>query len=67
MVGGVVKPFRKYISNRIKKSLFINLNDNDKLISYTGIMKHFNALNVKRMIPFISLLAAKYVYLKSNY
>lgn len=53
MVGGVVKPFRLYISNNIKEKLYNNLNSKEKIISYLGLMKHFNTYNLKIIMFFI--------------
>lgn len=47
MVGGIVKPFRLYITNNTKEKLFKNIGSKDKTISYLGLMKHFKAYNIK--------------------
>lgn len=56
MVGGIIKPFRLYISNNIKESLYKSLDINSKVISYLGLMGHFNTYNVKLTIYHILLI-----------
>lgn len=53
MVGGIVKPFRLYVSNNIKEKLYGNLDSREKIISYLGLMRHFNTHNIKIIIFFI--------------
>lgn len=52
-VGGVVKPFRVYISNNIKWRFYFNLDDRDKFISYWGLMNHFRSYNIRKSFIFI--------------
>lgn len=49
-VGGIVKPYRKYIPNEIKYKFYLNLDNNDKFISYWGLMKHYKTYNIKKII-----------------
>ena len=49
-VGGVVKPYRMYINNNIKRNFYLNLNDNDKFISYWGLMSHYKTYNIRKII-----------------
>lgn len=49
-VGGIVKPYRKYIPNEIKHKFYLNLDNNDKFISYWGLMSHFKTYNIRKMI-----------------
>ena len=49
-VGGVVKPYRTYITNEIKYRFYNNLDDNSKFISYCGLMGHHKTYNIRKNI-----------------
>lgn len=49
-VGGVIKPYRMYINSNIKRKFYLNLDDNDKFISYWGLMSHYKTYNIRKII-----------------
>lgn len=58
LLGAIIMPYRKYIGKHIVKSFYLNLNNNDKFISYWGLMKHYKTYNIRKL----AFNMAKYVY-----
>lgn len=38
------------INNNIKRKFYLNLDDNDKFISYWGLMSHHKTYNIRKII-----------------
>lgn len=62
----VVKPYRKYIPNEIKYKFYLNLDSNDKFISYWGLMSHFKTYNIKNDVMAINITDLKTIKLSEK-
>jgi len=54
-LGVIIKPYRKYLSRRIKNNFYcalfqskMGLKTKESILSYLGIMKHCNCYNLKK-------------------